>query len=294
MVEGMVSCVIPTYRRSDSLIRAINSVLNQTYKNIEVIVVDDNNPNDEFSVIVQGRLKTITDKRVRYIQQEKHINGAAARNMGVKLAKGEYIAFLDDDDEWLKFKLESQIKLLKNMPGFDGVSCLYKIFSDGKEVRKCPKYTGENLHKKIIERSVAVYTSTVVFKKESLDKSGYFDETMIRHQDLQLLLDFLAINKMVVESDYHVILHTDIGGNRPTASQLVEIKSYFFERMKEHFNKYDDKTKKRILAGHYFEVILLALREKNLRISFRYLLKVGVDPIAYFDLFKRFLGRKKK
>ena len=108
MVKGMVSCIIPTYRRSDSLIKAINSVLAQTYKNIEVIVVDDNDPDDKYSIMVQDKLATIKDERLRYIKQERHKNGAAARNTGIKASRGEYIAFLDDD-EWLPEKLEMQI-----------------------------------------------------------------------------------------------------------------------------------------------------------------------------------------
>src|SRR5690554_2886294 len=98
MIKGMVSCIIPTYKRSETLVRAINSVLEQTYKKIEILVIDDNHPNDRFSLMVQKQLEQFNDK-VRYIQQEKHVNGAVARNVGIKFARGEYIAFLDDDDE---------------------------------------------------------------------------------------------------------------------------------------------------------------------------------------------------
>ena len=94
-VQGLVSVIIPTYRRSDMLDRAIKSVLNQTYDNIELLLVNDNIPNDEYSQALLDRVKIYeTDDRFRLILQEKHINGAAARNAGIKEAKGEYIAFL--------------------------------------------------------------------------------------------------------------------------------------------------------------------------------------------------------
>ena len=84
MQNELVSVVIPTYKRSDTLIRAVSSVLNQSYRNIEVIVVDDNTPNDVYSIETQEKLKRIKDSRIRYIQQEKHINGAVARNVGIR------------------------------------------------------------------------------------------------------------------------------------------------------------------------------------------------------------------
>ncbi|WP_350342384.1 glycosyltransferase family 2 protein [Proteinivorax tanatarense] len=291
MEIGKVSCIIPTYKRSDSLIRAINSVLSQSYDNLEIIVVDDNNPNDEYSLKVQERLLTIQDERLKYIQQTKHINGAAARNEGILAARGEYIAFLDDDDEWGSKKLEDQISKLKSDPLVGGVSTLYSLCADGKVFRVCKPYTGEGLHRKILQRSVSVFTSTVVFRKEALSRSGYFDTSMVRHQDLQLLLDFLSKYKLTVVNKPHVMIHTDIGGNRPTAKEFIQIKELFFEKMKSHFEKYDLKTRKRIYSAHYFEIILLALREKKVNLAILYWLKIGLRPSAYIDLFIRFRNR---
>src|SRR5690625_1560547 len=257
MKKDLVSCIIPTYRRSDSLKRAINSVLNQTYKDIEVIVVDDNNPNDEYSLEVQEKIKTIKDTRLKYIQQDKHINGAAARNVGINNAKGEYIAFLDDDDEWLPNKLEIQIASLKKNPEYGGATCFYTLYNNGKPIRKCPPYLSEDLYRKVFDRSVSVYTTTLVLRKEALDKTGYFDENLIRHQDLLLLLDFLEHEKLYVVQKNLVQIHTDIGGNRPSANQLVKVKKDFFLCVKHHFNNFDKKTNERIFAAHYFEIVYL-------------------------------------
>lgn len=288
----LVSCIIPTYKRSNSLIRAIKSILNQTYKNLEVLVVDDNNPNDEYSIKVQERLKMVKDPRVRYIQQEKHINGAVARNVGIREARGEFIAFLDDDDEWLPKKLEAQITVLKENPEYNAVSCLYTFCKDQKPIRKCPPYNNEDLHKKVLDRSVSICTPTVVFKKEALDRTGYFDESLNRHQDLQLFLDYLAEEKMLVLPEYHVLIHTEIGGNRPTARNIEQIKSQFFKRMERHFKMYDIKEQKNIYAAHYFEIILVALREKKINIALKYLLKIGLNIEAYKKLFNRYKQRK--
>ena len=93
--EGLVSVIIPTYKRADKLLRAINSVCQQTYENLQILVVNDNEKNDEFSKELYSLMGTIEDQRVLLIEQEKHINGAAARNAGIKSATGEFIAFLD-------------------------------------------------------------------------------------------------------------------------------------------------------------------------------------------------------
>lgn len=292
MVKGMVSCIIPTYKRSDTLIRAVKSVINQSYKNLEIIIVDDNEPNDEYSLIVQERLKAISDERIRYIQQKKHINGAAARNVGINAARGEFIAFLDDDDEWLPSKIEKQINKLMSNQEYNGITCLYTICTNGKEVRKCAPYTGEDLHRKVLQRSVSVCTPTVIFRKKCLDESGYFDETMLRHQDLQLLLDFLCKNRMLVLPEYLVLIHTDVGVSRPSADKLIEIKQHFFEKMQRHFESYDKKTQKRIYAAHYFEIVLLAMREKKIKLIIKGLLKIGFNPLAYYDLLVRIKRRR--
>ena len=108
--KGLVSVIIPTYRRSKMLERAIESVLGQTYTNLEILLVNDNNPNDEFTVEIQERIKKYaSDSRLQFIIQDRHVNGAVARNVGIKIAKGEYVAFLDDDDWWEKDKINKKI-----------------------------------------------------------------------------------------------------------------------------------------------------------------------------------------
>ncbi len=127
--KGLVSVVIPTYKRSTMLTRAIRSVVNQTYKNIEILVVDDNEPGDEYSIAAKDLINNLNYSQVRLVTQPKHINGAAARNAGIREAKGEYICFLDDDDLYMPNKIERQLEeLSKKSNEVGGVSCL-KIFS---------------------------------------------------------------------------------------------------------------------------------------------------------------------
>ena len=114
MVSGLVSVIIPTYKRPTMLGRAIDSVLNQSYTNTEVVVVDDNSNGDMFRMeTIQYMEKYINDYRVKYIKHERNQNGSAARNTGIQNSVGEYIAFLDDDDYFLKNRIKDAMCVLQ-------------------------------------------------------------------------------------------------------------------------------------------------------------------------------------
>ena len=179
--NNLVSCIIPSYKRTDTLRRAINSVLKQTYKNIEVLIVDDNFNGDEYSEQVRNIVVSFDNPRIRLISQPMHINGAEARNAGVRAAKGEYIAFLDDDDEWLSEKIEKQLRFLKDNPIYDGCSVFYQEFNNNIVVHSCPPYIARDLFYKIFCREVAVLTPTVLLKKGCLINTGIFDNSLKLH-----------------------------------------------------------------------------------------------------------------
>ncbi|MFW6120097.1 MAG: FkbM family methyltransferase [Petrotogales bacterium] len=107
----LVSVIIPTHNRANLVSRAIQSVLYQTFQNLEIIVVDDASSDNTPDVIETLRRE---DNRVRYIRNEISLGGSGARNVGIQNARGDYISFLDDDDEWLPRKLERQIPLADN------------------------------------------------------------------------------------------------------------------------------------------------------------------------------------
>lgn len=109
-IDGLVSVVIPMYNSGKYITPTIQSVLCQTYNNLEVIVVDDCSKDNSIEV-VEGLAKD--DARIRCISQEKNGGAAVARNRGIKEAKGRYIAFLDSDDLWTPDKIEKQLVLMK-------------------------------------------------------------------------------------------------------------------------------------------------------------------------------------
>lgn len=289
----LVSCVIPSYKRSDSLKRAISSVLAQTYKNIEVLVVDDNTSGDEYSNALRkiiGEYKD--DPRVQLVLQEKHINGAEARNEGVRHSSGTLIAFLDDDDEWLPSKIEKQVQILNTNLDIDGVSCLYNEFANGELFHSCPPYNGDGLHQKIFQREVAVFTSTILLRKNALLEAGLFDNSLRRHQDLQLLLDFTKQHQIFVLNEYLVNLHSDSAINRPSYEDLVKIKKDFFSVVDTHLAMYSKHEQRTILSAHKFELAFSALKEGKYLNVMKHILSVGLNIDAIKLLRKRMQDRR--
>src|SRR5690606_21643920 len=122
MDKPIVSVIIPTYNRPERLTRAINSVLDQTYKNIEVLVVDDNNPHTDFRKETEIVMRKYKDNdQVKYIKHPRNKNGAAARNTGIQASAGKYIAFLDDDDEFLPNRIEKLVNKMETLEESWGV-----------------------------------------------------------------------------------------------------------------------------------------------------------------------------
>jgi len=182
-----VSVIIPTYNRAHLIGRAIKSVLNQTYQDFELIIIDDGSTDDTEDIIRQFQEK---DKRIKYVKHDKNKGGSAARNTGIKAAKGEYIAFLDSDDEWLLEKLKRQMKVFKNTSSeigvvYTGIISINEISEDTNIQYNIPKKRGWIYEDLLAENCVGT-TSTVLIKKKCFEKSGLFDESLPGCQDWEM------------------------------------------------------------------------------------------------------------
>ncbi|MEA2104055.1 MAG: glycosyltransferase family A protein [Candidatus Cloacimonadota bacterium] len=178
-----VSVIIPTYN-CPYLGEAIESVLTQTYKNIEIIIVDDGTTNN---------LKISLEKyknRIKYLYQENS-GPAAARNLGMKNATGDYIAFLDADDIWLPEKVEKQLAIFEENSDFGFAYCdNYFITKTGKTIenyiRKVKLVKGDILLDFFLD--FFLITSGIILKRECLEKTGLFDEQLPVGEDFEFFL----------------------------------------------------------------------------------------------------------
>lgn len=222
---GLISVIIPTYKRSDMLTRAIDSVLNQTYKQIELIIINDNNIGDNYSIQLYKLLSRYNDSRLHLLEQEVHINGAVARNVGIKAAHGEYIAFLDDDDYWEDNKLELQLNVLKNLDeSWGGITCLKKYVRNNEYYRASIPYKDGDIFESVLLLLTDVTTGTVLLRHSALDKAGYFDEKLLRSQDIQLFAYFTKKYKIKLLPKHLLIVDASDNQNRPSVGKLKEIR----------------------------------------------------------------------
>lgn len=291
----LVSCVIPSYKRADTLIRAIESVLKQTYSNIEILVVDDNISGDEYSEKLKKIIKGFEyDSRVKLITQIKHINGAAARNAGIKAAKGIYISFLDDDDAFLPTKIETQVAFLESNSNYGGCSCLANIYK-GDSLVSSGFYNGKEVSLfNILKRNVRISNSTFLCKKEVLMRFGGFDENLRRGQDIQLLADFVNYAPVYIIREHLVNMYADSEINRPTVNNHITLINDLFKSQDHNLQKLSKTEQKRVKAAYYFELAYVAIKSKKYFLAIKYLSKIGISIDAYRDMFKRYKERKIK
>lgn len=211
-----VSVIIPTYNDSGTISRAISSALGQTISVDEIIVVDDASKDDTKTVV--GKFD---DNRIRYVRHNQNQGGSAARNTGLEHASGDYIAYLDADDEWLPRKLEKQLEVLQSRSNewvashcdrtWD-VSLRSKIGFAlstliGSNRHKPLKEGGEELIKEVLTLNLSTGASTLVVKRETVEEIGGFDPRFPRHQDWEFLIRILKNGKLAYIDEPLVIKH---------------------------------------------------------------------------------------
>jgi glycosyltransferase involved in cell wall biosynthesis len=182
MIEHQIdiSVIIPTYNRSDTISNSIKSVLNQTYKAKEIIVIDDCSTDN-----TQEILNSFSNLEI--LRTEKNVGAQAARNIGIKAARYNWIAFLDSDDEWLNNKLEKQVSLLNsiNYEQFAVIhgDCLTNdLQTKEKKEWNLHHIEGENVYKLMLSKS-GTFFPAILTSKEALKTIGFLDEKVIAFQE---------------------------------------------------------------------------------------------------------------
>lgn len=186
----LVSVVISTYNRIDTLPTALSSVLNQTYDNLELIVVDDGSEDG-----TKEYLEGISDERFSYSRSDVNLGPSAARNMGARLSKGEYLAFQDSDDEWMPDKLEKQMRLMLENKEFSLVYCAFAKYRNGELLGYTPskdipyeeKYG--DIYAYLLLKPL-VSTQTVVVRRDLFLEENGFNETLKSYEDYEFSLRF--------------------------------------------------------------------------------------------------------
>lgn len=246
-----VSVIIPTHNRAHLIGRSIQSVLNQTYQDFEIIVVDDGSTDNTREVIKEFQRK---DKRINYTKHDKNKGGSAARNTGIKASRGEYIAFQDSDDEWLPEKLEKQIEVFKKEPAEVGIvySDMWRITKNEKRYFYSPKIMPKDkiIYEQALDYGVSnIGIQTSLIKKEVFDKAGMFDEKFPRFIDLEFFIR-LSKHYYFFHIEEPLVNYFDADkGISSNPKTLITARKLILEKYFE-----DIKKNKETLAKHYIGI----------------------------------------
>ena len=295
-MSELVSVIIPTFNRND-IRRALVSVLKQTYKNIEIIIIDDNNPMTTFRKSIEKAMeKYKDDPRIKYLKHERNKNGSAARNTGLKASTGQYIAFLDDDDYFLPNRIEKLVEEIKKSNDYDAAYS-DTIFMRYKEVIDIGRalLTG-SYEKELLLGKFQIFTGSNLFftRRAIMDIQG-FDESFSWHQDFETLIRFFQKYKILAINEPLVVKNTDDRGNIPSSEKLYEIKHSYFEKFARIINLMNDVEKKVFYKNHYINLLRNCIFNSDNAVLKKVKAEMnGVVELDYRDRILLFLERVNK
>jgi glycosyltransferase involved in cell wall biosynthesis len=285
-----VSVILPTYNRGDLIGRAIQSVLAQTYRDFELIIVDDGSTDNTEEVV-----RTFDDRCIRYLKYPKNRGVAAARNTGIKMAGGSYIAFQDSDDEWLPPKLEKQMALFdQDKEGNLGMVLCERLWIRGhRQVREAPRADQLN-YKKLLSYlgAYVVATPQYLLKRDVTEPELYFDENLRAYEDW----DFMVRISRICRLDY--VKEALIKSYEQRRRHFMEAVANSVTARDALFRKYVNELRARPRAlslSYQFQAVNIGILGQMARM--RNQLKTAVraypwNPVPYFLLAASLSGRR--
>lgn len=293
-----VSIVIATYRRNDSLKKALESLRIQTYADIEIVVVDDNG-NFEWNAVVERIVEEFRQKNpnipLKYICNEENQGSAETRNIGIRNARGDFITFLDDDDLYLPQKVERQVNfMMENQCDYCITDLDLYDENDRLIERRIRSYICDSSVKSLFRYHMLHHltgTDTMMFTKDYLLQIGCFepidvgDEFYLMHKAIEAGGKF----GYLLGSDIKAYVHTGEGG-LSSGEQKIKGENLLFEFKKKYFHRLDKKSIRFIKMRHHAVVAYAYLRIGKFGYFFVYGLKAFfISPITSVRLF---LNRK--
>lgn len=286
----MISIIIPTYGPTSGLKPAIESVLTQTYKDWELIVVDDNNPDSDARKETEQLMCSYNDHRIKYLQHPYNKNGAAARNTGLAEAKGRYIAFLDSDDEYLPQRLEKCLSVMESAP-----SNVAGVYTGCEYIRGGEVY---HIEKTVEPGNFLVQTlactfrfqtgSNIFVRKSVVDELGGFDESFIRHQDYEFLARIFQKNYELAAIQEVLVVKNNENVNLPNVEKMIAVKEQYLNKFKTVIETLPQKDQHYVYHTQYVLVAEAALRTKNKKIAKEYYRKASrISPMTTKEQLRR-------
>lgn len=258
----LVSVTIPAYNRSETIGRALHSVLNQSVQDFEIIVVDDGSSDNTANIV-----QSFADNRIRLLRHETNLGAGPARNTGMKAAQGQYIAWLDSDDEWFPDKLQVQIAAMRRASSeYRASYTAYEIVQQGfSKIHFSP----ESDEKRLFLGSDKAPGSTLVFERAMLDAVGPLDTSLRRFEDWDWLLRYsrkhrlLGVNQPLARIYY---------SPRRSPATLESSTLAFVAKHSEYLRRYG-MFRNKVISKRWMEVASYYAQEPNFGKVFHYMFK---------------------
>lgn len=262
----LVSVVIPTYKRPDMIARAVESVLNQTYQNIEIFVVDDNDPSfPERKATEEVMVQFVSNPRVTYIQHDRNKNGSAARNTGWRQAKGEYITFLDDDDEISPRKIQAQVECLEALDESWGAcyTAYHTLMQDGSIQKSTTDQSGDVYLRALMRTFYVGSGSNVLLRKKVVDEINGYDEDFKRNQDIEFMARAFENYKVAYVPDDLLTIHWEVRTIKRSYKFVEGVSAFYLTKMKSRIDVLSPRDRHRVLAVIALDRARIALYHKE-------------------------------
>lgn len=285
-----VSVIVATYRREESLKRALESLVNQTYKSTEIIVVDDN-ADKEWNKKVEIIINEINQiHSIIYIKNETNKGSAETRNIGIKSASGEYITFLDDDDIYLPNKIKNQVEnMIENNSDYSITDL--DLYDENEKLieKRTRKYIKRNDKENLLRYHLMHHitgTDTLMFKKDYLLSIGAFPPINVGDEFylMQRAIEDGGTFSYLALCDVKAYVHTETDGLSSGESK-IKGENALYEHKKRYFSQLSNKDIKYIKMRHYAVLAFAEIRRKHY-ISFikKALMSMVISPVECIKL----------
>lgn len=268
----MISIIIPTYNREKTIFKSVESVINQTYKDIEIIIVDDNSTDRTEEIV-----KSFEDNRIKYIKLDRNLGACNARNIGINESRGEFIAFQDSDDIWKKNKLEKQIRFLEETNA-DIVACAFNFITKNSMEKK-PSINIHEVNYIDIIRENFISTQTILGKRQCFEEYK-FDIDMPRFQDWELIIRLCKKYNIFFQMDSLVDVYLQNDSISKNNKNAIKALNLIIEKNNDFF-----RDNKKMLSYYYRRMAEFSERDKENSIEF-YIKALKIDPINIKNIAK--------
>ena len=294
MENAKALIVIPTYQRADRITRSVESALNQTYQNTQIVVVDDNGRGTQAQLDTFIVLKEYIDaKQISYLVNEVNCNGSNSRNNGLFSCDSDYVTFLDDDDEIFPDKIEKQIAKLIQMG--DEYSCCYssfeKVLENGAVYTSDEKVEGD-CYGYALSRSIYLGSGSNLLVRTGIAKAiGGYDGSFKKNQDLEFFTRLLDGYKLAYVDEVLFRVHYEIRETKMTYEKILYAENIYVNRFKNDFKKLGDKKERAIYRIIACERFRLSLGKGNTLANVWNMFKNRVGIVTLFRYFVYLMDR---